>query len=489
MSMPSNSAPVPTISATLRRSRLGMLAGGIVWVLLASSLCGCGKSHAWVMNQSGRAYFRQGNYVAARSEFERAMMDNPYRASYAFNVAKTMEKQGDSEGAEQMYQHALTLDPAHRPSYRGLSTLLNTQGRNDDARQLLTAWSRTQPYSAAANVELAEIEKSAGNYAGAEQQLNLAMDKRPGYLKARRDMKELQRDMGRPDLARNLIYYRRLNSNPYYQSQQGMMGIAPSQHLSAYMPQFDSRIKGGVIQGTYGNYGYGMNHGMMPMGNPMEMSAPMEMGPMSAPPGTTITPIPSQGEQYPPMGPALPAPGAQFPTQPMSMQPMPVHGAPVYGSMMPAHEMPFPGQPMNAVPMHGQPVMNGQPVYGQSMHGQPMVNGMLPPASMPAGTPVPSQQVYQPLTPGSPVHSVPVQVTPMSPVPPQGASGQMVPSPYSAVPPGGVPAGIPHEIPLQTTPVPGQHPVELGAPVPVTQFPQAGPTPTIISGTPSIPAF
>src|SRR5690606_28611905 len=124
----------------------GLVLGGIIWVCVASTLCGCAQSNAWVSNQSGQWAFNQGNYTAARHEFERALADDPYNPSYAYNVARAMEKQGETQHSERMYQHALTIDPTHQPSYHRLSELLIDQGREGDAHLLVQAWADTQPY-------------------------------------------------------------------------------------------------------------------------------------------------------------------------------------------------------------------------------------------------------------------------------------------------------------------------------------------------------
>ncbi|HWL08913.1 MAG TPA: tetratricopeptide repeat protein [Planctomicrobium sp.] len=482
-------------SALLRRYRLGLLAGGILWVLVASTFCGCGKSHGWVMNQSGRAYYRQGNYVAARGEFERALMDNPYRASYAYNVARSMEAQGDTAGAEELYQHALTLNPQHRPSYNALSTLLVNQGRSDDARQLLSAWSFTQPYAAAANVELAQVEKSDGNLAGAEQQLNLALDKRPGFGRARRDMRELQRDMGRPDLARNLMYYRRLQGNPFYQSRNAqsdpMTGAkaAPSQNMAWNMPQFDPRIRGGVIRGTYDRPGFSSGFGSMPMEGSMEFGSPMMeqpmmqqpmMQPQMMPPSTMPQggPAPIPEGALPHNGPILPSPGAHMP-MPFSHE---------QNMVMQSHPMP------QQHTVHSMPPMQGQYMPGQPVQMNPMQMNPMPPHGMPMNAaPMNSMPMQGMTTQPMPMHGAPMGAMPGQSFP-QGMPGhQPVPSPYPPVAPGGFPQG---QFPVDQSrmvPVPARHPVELGQPVPVTQMPPQVPgvsgSPTVISGVPSTNAF
>src|SRR5690606_17620624 len=109
-----------------------------------------------------------------------------------------LEKQGDAAGAEKMYQHALTLDPSHQPAYRGMTTMLASQGRQNEAVELLTAWSQTQPYSAASHVELAQLHRKTGNFTAAEQELNTALQIRPRYRQALSERTRLGQQTGRP---------------------------------------------------------------------------------------------------------------------------------------------------------------------------------------------------------------------------------------------------------------------------------------------------
>lgn len=358
--------------------RFGLVAGGLVWICLACTLCGCGAANGYIMNQSGLGYYRQGNYTAARFEFERAMMDNPYHPGYAYNVAKAMEKQGDAASAERMYQHTLTLDPQHQPAYRSLAGLLMENGRSGEARQLVQTWADTQPYSAAAHTELAALARKTGDLPTAERHLQAALQIEPQYPSALEEMGQVKQKMGQPQQAA-AFYQRSLAANPFQPQVTSRLGaLATSNRPSSaitmanYMPQSDPTMAGGHIQASYSTRGNVM------MGAPMApqmSSGPVSM-PMSAMPPAGITQHQASGMQF----------QAPMVSQPMG-QGMPVQGQPVFSQPI---QGPFPaGQPVEL----GQPVPMTQIPLMQGAHGIPMQQG-IPVQGHPAISGVPAIQAF-----------------------------------------------------------------------------------------------
>jgi len=413
--MNSTSAPRSELAPfAWRLYRFGLATGGLAWICIASTLCGCSGPNGWVKNQAGRGYYHRGNYAAARSEFERALMDSPYNATYAYNVGKAMEKEGDFTGAEQMYQHALTLDPSHQPSYRGMTELLTAQGRPDEAAELLTAWTQTQPYSAASHVELAQMYRKSGNYGAAEQELNTALQIRPRYRQAINERTRLGQATGRPVRGgpySELALTSRA-SQQTLQPQPGMMAATPQTSpalaMAATMPQKDPTMLGGAIQASY-------SHPQM-----ATMPSPMV-------PGTMVShgPVMHQANMLPMEMP---------PTNPTQMNMAQMNMAPA--NMAPANmaAMPQPSHSGWTAVEHG-PVPMGQSfqqmptAYSGSLQPTPQSLPMQP--GMPASMPSPQQ---------------PLSISTPTPIPMQMSQPQ--------------PA---------TMGVPVQHPIELGQPVPVTQ--------------------
>jgi Flp pilus assembly protein TadD len=254
---PANNPPAPRQPAPppprfLKRAfRCGLAITGLAWICCASVLCGCNSVNGYVMNESGKAYYRRGEYSLARHEFERALMDSPENPHYAYNVAAAMQQQGDSMAAERMYQHALVLDPSHTPAYEGLAHMLNAQGRSPEAEQLLTAWSSTQPYIPESSLSLARLQENRGDVGAAEQSLQRALAANPKHRKVHDEMGKLYRRSGRNREAAD-SFGQSLAGNPYddqtqtelaslFQSQN--QGTSPALLMANQMPQYDPYMR------------------------------------------------------------------------------------------------------------------------------------------------------------------------------------------------------------------------------------------------------
>ncbi len=151
------------------------------WVLAVAALasCGCNSMTGHVNNQVGMWDYRQGNYVAARVQFSRAVADEPLNASFTYNLACALNHTGDPSGAEQNYRRAIQLDPGHQPAYHGLARLMNEEGRQAESVQLITTWAAAQPRHPGAQIELAWIERQNGDSVASEQALYHALCARP----------------------------------------------------------------------------------------------------------------------------------------------------------------------------------------------------------------------------------------------------------------------------------------------------------------------
>ncbi len=222
---------------------------GILWVAMAASLCGCSPVNGWAMNQRGKSLYKEGQYQAARSEFERALMDRPYSADYAYNVAASMDQMGDHQAAEKMYRHALTLDPSHQPSYHGMAAMLVEEGRTDEATDLITTWSETQPYSSEAIVELGWLKGEMGDVDGANLAFQKALQENPRNTRALKQMARANRKAGLPgEAAAN--YARALYMDPDLPEARDELAELeqqiysdPALQMAATMPLFDPTLQ------------------------------------------------------------------------------------------------------------------------------------------------------------------------------------------------------------------------------------------------------
>jgi Tfp pilus assembly protein PilF len=220
-----------------------------LWLVSALSLLGggCNALHGRMNNKVGMQFYKQGNFTAARDEFQRAIANDPYNADYAHNLASSLKKQGDVAGAERVYRQALQVDPAHQPSYHGLASLLKEQGRTVEAFDMLTTWTETQPYSAEPHIELAWLQRETGNVGGAEHSLLQALRVEPNHHTATALLGQLYQDTNQPDRA-VAMYRRSLIKNWYNPKVQSRLaqltqpapqtGLPPQPHYAMSAPAY-----------------------------------------------------------------------------------------------------------------------------------------------------------------------------------------------------------------------------------------------------------
>lgn len=316
--------------------RLSLGLAGLICICMASTFCGCNQTSGYMNNQAGRGFYQQGNYTAARRSFEQALMDNPQKADYAFNVASAMRKQGDVLGAERMYKHALTLNPGHQPAYHGMASMLRDQGRTAEADDILTAWNQTQPYSAESYVEMAWMQQQNGDLASAERSLQQALRVDPRHPKALAHLGHIYQRTGRSQQAAGL-YRSSLAMNPYQPQVQSNLAQtvqptipSPALQMAATMPQMDPTMAAGPAA-------YTAQMPVMPADGTMMSQPPLAAPSVVSQPVPQWTPQPGEVWSQPIPGPATTMP-AQQPVQlgppiPLSYAD-PVH-APAVGSAVP----------------------------------------------------------------------------------------------------------------------------------------------------------
>jgi Tfp pilus assembly protein PilF len=203
------SAPVEFAIAA-RRQRLQPLG----WLLAVAALasCGCNSMTGHVNNQVGMWDYRQGNYVAARVQFSRAVADEPLNASFTYNLACALNHTGDPSGAEQNYRRAIQLDPGYQPAYHGLARLMNEEGRQAESVQLISTWAAAQPRHPGAQIELAWIERHNNDSVASEQALYRALALDPGNPIATAQLGQLYQETGQTERAA-AMYQRSLRGN------------------------------------------------------------------------------------------------------------------------------------------------------------------------------------------------------------------------------------------------------------------------------------
>ncbi|MBL8813792.1 MAG: tetratricopeptide repeat protein [Planctomycetaceae bacterium] len=182
-------------------TRLQQLASGLLFVASLGTLSGCTSMGSGMANSSGMSYYESGNYAAAASEFQTALMSDPQNPDYMANYAKARMKMGDAQGAEQMFRQALTVSPSHQPSYHGLAELMLAQGRGNEAQAMMTTWVNSQPYVAESHVEMAWLQREMGNTPGAAESLQRALQVNPSNSVALAHLGQYYEEMGQPSQA------------------------------------------------------------------------------------------------------------------------------------------------------------------------------------------------------------------------------------------------------------------------------------------------
>ena len=199
--------PVPLLSRNplkglaMHLSRLRFLLSASCGIASLFAVTGCSSMGSNIANSSGMGYYEKGNYIAAASEFQQAVMSDPSNPDYLANLAKSKMKIGDAAGAEQLFRQALTVAPSHQPAYHGLAELMLAQGRGQEATSMLTTWSATQPYVAESHVELAWLQRELGQTHQAAQSLQQALQVNPSHATALAHLGQYYQENGHADQA------------------------------------------------------------------------------------------------------------------------------------------------------------------------------------------------------------------------------------------------------------------------------------------------
>ncbi|MCE9546962.1 MAG: tetratricopeptide repeat protein [Planctomycetia bacterium] len=186
------------------------------------------------LNAEGTRYYQSGQQTAAMAKFQDAMAADPKNADSYYNMgavyhqlAKSQHNTAYYSQAEHYYQQCLDLDRNHPECYRGLAVLLAEEQRTGEAVQLLTDWTRRNPTSADAHVELARLQQELGNRAEAEKQLLEAVAVDTSHSRARAALGKLREESG--DYNQAMVNFNAsLASNPLQPDLQARMAALSS---------------------------------------------------------------------------------------------------------------------------------------------------------------------------------------------------------------------------------------------------------------------
>lgn len=199
--------PKRTLCRCLRQRQRRPCCVAVALLVGATTFSGCGLS-AYQNNSTGVQLFEQGNYDGAARRFQQAIADDPAFADGYYNLASTHHRlwklrgtPNDAAQAEQLYRLSIDRDAEHRESYRALATLMNEQGRSQEAFALIGNWAARSTQPAEARVELARLYQEYNDFASAQARLREAIELDPRNARAFAALAQLQEQIGDPSQA------------------------------------------------------------------------------------------------------------------------------------------------------------------------------------------------------------------------------------------------------------------------------------------------
>jgi len=146
-----------------------------------------------------------GEYVASQEH----SLDFPHAG---FNLGNLYRALGDPGRAETYYRRALEVDDLFLPAMNNLALLLNAQGRNEEALELLQGAAKAYPRSGETAYSLGLLLAEMGRYPGAEKELARAGRLLPGNPRIHYNRGLLLQRLHRPrEAEEELLHARRLD--------------------------------------------------------------------------------------------------------------------------------------------------------------------------------------------------------------------------------------------------------------------------------------
>jgi tetratricopeptide (TPR) repeat protein len=158
-------------------------------------------------NNLGVHYYRQGQLVRAREEFEAAAAVNPHGSLCHDNLATLLRDLGRTEEALTEYRKAIELDPREAMFHLHLGNLLRDLGRGPEALAEFRAAAELNPDLAAAHNNVAAALEDLGRTEEALAEYQKAIELDPEYGFPHIGLGNLLSDQGRLEEARD--HYRR----------------------------------------------------------------------------------------------------------------------------------------------------------------------------------------------------------------------------------------------------------------------------------------
>ena len=155
--------------------------------------------------ESGKRAYNAGRFAEAVEEFQKALQARPESVEARINLAATLARQGDANGAIAKLREAVGLEPTNSTARFNLGLLLAAGGSSREAIDHLAAAVAARPQDAEAHRELARLLRDAGRYDEALKEYGKAVEIAPSDEAARLGRAETLVRTGRYKEARDLL--------------------------------------------------------------------------------------------------------------------------------------------------------------------------------------------------------------------------------------------------------------------------------------------
>ncbi len=144
----------------------------------------------------GVLHAERGDLAAALGAFERGLATGSRSAELLYNAGLVRAMGGEPERALGRLEQALAIDPAHLAARENLAGVLCSIGRYREGLEHYALAVEQSPDDPATRLLMARAHLALGEIAGAEGQLERALELDPKLPEARRMLEEIRRDGG-----------------------------------------------------------------------------------------------------------------------------------------------------------------------------------------------------------------------------------------------------------------------------------------------------
>ncbi len=182
-----------------------------------------GDAEAWYL--LGAINGQRGDLLQARECFERAVAINPAMPVAHFNIATLLQNDGRADQAAVYYRRAIDFNPSYVEAHFGLATVLQGQGNHDGAAKCYRTVIALNPSSFQAHVNLGIVLQQMGDQESAAAQYRAAVRCNPESPEAHNNLGATLQALNRPEEAAQ-SYRKVLELDSGSARAQGNLGLA-----------------------------------------------------------------------------------------------------------------------------------------------------------------------------------------------------------------------------------------------------------------------